>query len=218
MSIFKTLTNTVGNVLGGGPAPSIDMSKFNQYYSDVGAVRDLANAPITGLSQAGQAGSNLATQQYQNQLDALRGQNLSNQATGFANLQRYGADAGAQERLARSGNKMGLFANQQLGQANLTNQANITAQDLATQQSQKYNALMQTPNLQLGGINAYNQASIANQSANAARKQGIGNMLGTLGQLGGTFIGAKYGSPETGAKLGGVAGGMAGNLFGGLFG
>lgn len=208
MSLFSSIGGGIGNLLGGGSQPSVDMGNINQYFSDVSGIRDYASSPVTGVSTAGKAAQDLATQQYQNQLDTLNQQNLSSQATGQAGLQRYGADSGANERLARSSGKTALLGNQQLGQANLTNQANIGASDIATQQSNKYNAMMQTPSMQLGGVSAYNQASIANQSADAARRQGIGNTLGTLGQIGGTAMGG---------PLGGAVGGVAGNLAGGLF-
>lgn len=226
MSLFSGITNTIGNVLGGGPAQrfepqttQLDPAMLQQFQQDIGGVRSLANTPVTGLNTAGRAATDLARTAYQDQLEGLFGQQGSQLATAQANLGRFGADAGSAERLATQNMRQGLLGQQQLGRANVQNLANIAAQNTAQQEQNRVGALMALPqisqaplSMQLGVDQAnaglMNQANLANMSADAVRRQNIGSALGSIGQIGGLALGG---------PMGGAIGGMIGGQLGGLF-
>ena len=193
---------------------------MDQYQQDIGGVRSLANTPVTGMNASGNAAANYATNMYNQQLNQMGMQGQSGLASSMANLSRYGMDSGAGERLGRQNMMAGLMGQQNLGATHATNLANIGRQNIAQQEQQRYNALMQLPSMQQGltqlqyyadsnAANAVNNAALANMSAAAARQQGIGNSLGTIGQIGGAAFGGPVGS---------IVGGVGGKLLGGLFG
>lgn len=218
MSIFGEIKNVVGNVAGGKKVSfnpetaQMDAGLFGQWSNDIGGVRNLANSPVNSLNASGLAAQKYADTAYGNQLNQLGMQGQSALASSMANTARYGMDSGAAERMSRQNMMQGMLGQQNLGSANMENQANIAQQNLAMQEQQKYNALMQLPQLQQAQtISKYeadadrakilNQAALGNMSANAARSNQIGNVLGTVG-----------------SAFGGPVGGFAGKLAGGLFG
>ena len=225
MGLFSGITKGVGDLLGGKQqtftpqVAGLNQELFNQYQQDIGGVRSLANTPVTGMNASGIAAADYATQMYNQQLNQMGMQGQSGLASSMANLNRYGADSGAQERMGRQNMMAGLMGQQNLGATHATNLANIGQRNIAQQEQQRYNALMQLPSMQQGAVQmqygadlnsaqAANDAALANMGAQAARRQGIGNSLGTIGQIGG----AAFGGP-----IGSLAGGVGGNLLGGLF-
>lgn len=221
------LFKTVGNVLGGGKPQTVnpvtanlDAGLFSQLSGDIGNIRGMATTPITAINASGKAAQDYANTAYQNQLSQLGMQGQSALASSMANTARYGMDSGAAERMSRQNMMQGLLGQQNLGAANMENLANIAQQNLAMQEQHKYGAAMALPQLQQSQMTAkynadaanaglQNQANLANMSAAAARSQGIGNTLGTIGQIGGSVFGG---------PVGGIVGGIGGKALGGLFG
>lgn len=197
------------SLFGGGQDDfnPLDGTAYKQYASDVDNVRNVANSNITGLDAGGQAASNLASTVYGNQLDQLNQQAGSNLATGQAGVSRYGADAGAYERMGNSNMRNQLMGQQNLGQTNMQNQADILNQNISQQQNMKNTALMGLPQMSQMGFQAETTANAANQQANNAQASGLGSVLGTV-------AGGAFGGP-IGAAAGGSLGGMlGGSLFG----
>ena len=191
----------VGDLFGGkkesvNPVTAqLDAGLFGQWGNDIGNVRNLASANVNSLNASGRAAQDYANAAYQNQLNQLGMQGQSALASSMANTARYGMDSGAAERMSRQNMMQGLLGQQNLGSANIENQANIAQQNLAMQEQQKYGAMMALPQLQQSQVmgkyqaeadaaNAKNQAAIANMSANAARSQNMWNNIGTVGKIG----------------------------------
>lgn len=197
----------------------LDPALMAQLQTDIGGVRNLSTAPISGLSQAGIAQQDLARQAYGSQLDQFNRQQGSGLATAQAGLGRFGADSGSAERVATQNMRQGLIGQQQLGAANMQNLANVAQQDLGTQQQQQYSALMALPQLSQGvmgtqynadlqAANAANRANVANMASQQEAGNAFSNMLGTAGGI----IGGIYGGP-----LGAAGWQAGGQMLGGLF-
>lgn len=196
MGLFSGVSDAIGGVFGGGGNDfnPLDSQAYKQYASDVGMVRDLATAPVTGLDIGGQATSDLASTVYGNQLDQMNRQAMGNLATGQAGVQRYGADAGSMERMANQNMRQQLLGQQALGQTNMQNQADIMARNIALQQQKQNTALMALPQMSAMPFQTDVTANAANQQANAAKLQGMGSLAGMALGAGGGPIGMAAGS------------------------
>ena len=204
MSIFDKLT---GGLFADTPSFNPKITKVNQgmqdqWRDDIGGVRSLANDQITGLSMAGQAGQDLSQTAYHGQLDQNRLQQGSQLASSMANASRLGMDSGASERMANNSMRQGMIGQQQLGQANVQNQANIGMQDLQTQQRNQNTALMALSPMQQGmvssdfkmrdaGNQAMNKAAAANMAAEQASNQAFLNAGASV--VGGAMSGGLFG-------------------------
>ena len=218
MSFFNELIGGIGNVAGGKKVTfnpqtaQLDQGLFGQWSNDIEGIRSLANTPVTSLNASGKAAQDYSNTAYQNQLNQLGMQGQSALASSMANTARYGMDSGAAERMSRQNMMQGLLGQQNLGASNMENLANIAQQNLAMQEQQRFGAKMALPQLQQAqtmskyyvdakNADIMNNAKLANMSANAARQDQIGNVLGT--------VGSAFGGP-----VGGVVGKLAGGLFG----
>ena len=213
---FSNPVKSVGNMLGGkkqsvkADVVNLDAGLFKQAQDDIGYMRGYASNPITGLNQSGLAAQDAIKLQSQGQLQDFLNQQMGQQNTANASLQRYGADSGASERLASNSMRAGLLGQQTLARGTAEDLANMTTQNLAQQEKLKYGAASALPQISSGLMNdkykvdssnaqSAFQAQLANMSADQARKQAIG---GSLGAIGGMF-----------GPVGGIAGTLAGGLF-----
>jgi len=198
----------------------LDPTMQAQLGTDIGAVRDLSGRAITGVDVGGRAAQDLATQTFGQAQDQLAGQQQGALASGLTQAGRFGADSGAAERMAGIFGKQRLAGQQQLGQRQAVNLADIASQNIAQQQKQKYGALMALPQIQQSALqtdfmaqkhmaDAKNKAAAIEAGMDAQADEAQSNLFGTAGGL----IGMGIGGP-----VGGVVGGGLGKLVGGLFG
>ena len=196
--------------------PTANQGLMNNMTGDTSAVRGLANTPITGLSAAGLAQQEFARQAFANQRDQLMNNQMSNQASGQAQMARYGADAGSAERLAQGLGRDRMFGQQRLGAQQASSMADLAQGDLQSQQDRQYTALMALPqisqnqmtnqfNMDRYGADARNQENAINVGNQEAARQANSKTWGTIGGV-------------AGGLLGGPLGAAGGQLLGGLFG
>jgi hypothetical protein len=195
--------------------PTINQGMNNTMLDDTNRLRQFATNPITGLSQAGLAQQNFANNAFAQQRDQMQNSLLSNQASGQAQMARYGADAGSSERLAQSLGRDSLFSGQRLGAQQATSLADLAQNDMQGQQDRQFTALSALPqitqsqltnqfnmdNIRSGQIN--NQNAI-NMGARQDAKNQNTNLWSTVGGV-------------AGGMLGGPLGSLAGTAIGGLF-
>jgi len=190
---------------GGGPSiPNIKRPEEIQYQtmaSNPGEFEQklrqqaLAQGPSAStMQQVGQAGQ-LAQNQY--------AQNMANMA------QRGGISSGARERLGKAAGLQGMLGRQRAlaggeeQKLGLQSQfANREAQDRMGQNTfnlDQYKARLRE----------YAGAQNARQQQELEKSKGLGNMLGTIGTIGGGVVGGIYGGPmgaAAGASIGGSVG------------
>jgi len=199
--------------------PEINSGLQRNLNRDTSAVRNFANTPVTGLSTGGLFQQDYAKNMFNQQRDMLNNQMGSAQATGMANMARYGMDAGAGERLAQGLGRDRMFGAQRLGAQQATTMSDLAAQNVQDQEMKKYTALMALPQLSQSQLSqdfnmnsaiadAQNKKNILNQDARNAAEAQMTNTLGTIGGI----LGGTYGGP-----LGGLFGSMGGKALGGLF-
>ena len=196
--------------------PTINQGMNNTMLEDTNRLRQFATNPITGLSQAGLAQQNFANNAFAQQRDQMQNNLLSNQASGQAQMARYGMDSGSAERLAGSLGRDNLFAGQRLGAQQATSLSDLAQNDMQGQQDRQFTALSALP--QISQSQFTNQFNMDNARADALNSQNAINMASVnsakdrTSNLWGSILGLG------GAALGGPIGAAAGKGIAGLFG
>jgi hypothetical protein len=186
--------------------PTINQGMNNTMLDDTNRLRQFATNPITGLSQAGIAQQNFANNAFAQQRDQMQNSLLSNQASGQAQMARYGMDSGSSERLAGSLGRDNLFAGQRLGAQQATSLSDLAQNDMQQQQDRQFTALSALPQITQSQLN--NQFQMDTVGANALNNQNAINM--------GARQDARNANTNLWSTVGGVAGGMLGGPLGSL--
>jgi hypothetical protein len=185
--------------------PTINQGMNNTMLDDTNRLRQFATNPITGLSQAGLAQQDFANKAFAQQRDQMQNSLLSNQASGQAQMARYGADSGSSERLAQSLGRDSLFSGQRLGAQQATSLADLAQNDMQGQQDRQFTALSALPqisqsqftnqfNMDSARADALNAQNAINMNSVNSAKDRTSNLWGSILGLGGAALGGPVGA------------------------
>lgn len=217
MGLFKSVGKVLG--IGGGSAPQFTPD-LREYKADVGKVRSLRDAPITGIRQSAELSLGQLDKERQREMGDVQSSSMGRFAALQDELARQGGiDSGARERLAGLSQREATMARQRAGADFGRMRSDLYAGDIAAQEDLKNQALFRLPQMSLAPTDIQARAAAANMQARALHEQSNRSQVGALGSVLGGAAGAYFTKGGAKEKLMGsmMGSGMGGGLFSGLY-